>query len=82
MGRDCSDSLILMNRYSGYSPGCSVSRWMPDSDAIDVIIHDREYYIGKGDEKGLHCEKWGKASREFAETMPRYEIVGAFVPYP
>lgn len=49
---------------------------------IHVVIHDREYYIGKGDEKGLRCEDWGKASREWAAGMPSLEIVGAFVPYP
>ena len=55
---------------------------MPDRDAIDVIIHDRVYYPGKRDEKGLRCEEWGKASREWVRTMPRLEIVGAFVPLP
>lgn len=74
---------------SRYSPGCKVARWRPADRAmsarrsiIHVVIHDREYYIGKGDEKGLRCEDWGKASREWAAGMPSLEIVGAFVPYP
>jgi hypothetical protein len=52
----------------------------PGQSILNVVIHDREYYEGRGDVLGLRCEKWGEESRELAGTIDNTSIVGAFVP--
>ena len=81
---ECFKFLNLMHKYRySYPPGCKVLRWMrPNRGTLQIIIHDRVYYEGQGDEADLRCETWGQTSREFVKTMPAMDIVGAFVPLP
>ena len=69
---------------SFYPPGCKVVRYLhPRDGQLEVIIHDREYYEGKGDHAGLRCERWGRESREWLEKFDDpTQVRGAYVPLP
>ena len=65
-----------------YPPGVKVLRVLRETGEVEEEVYPaRTYYEGRGDHKGMLCERWngpsGPRSRELGTAC-----VGAFVPYP